>query len=492
MSPVARGLLRFLSLSSAVTLAWACASGGEPSTNDPPAEDPGAAGAAQGGSAGASGGAAGAAAGGKSAAGAGGATAGKAGASGASGGASGGGSGGGPVGSGDLGKPCATGGDCKSGKCVDVGSANKPNKVCVSDCKVGAPCGAGFHCGKVDGADVCVPDNDSQCALCKSDSDCKTKSDRCLVGPKGEKFCAQDCGFDTLCGAGMECKPVSGGMPGERACVPASAASCPCAANRDGDERDCSKAVGMLTCKGIETCDAKTGAYGMCTAATPEAEKCDGKDNDCNGKVDDLAGAACSCNGTSCTIICQDGYSHYPPTLPDAAGCPCKADADEPTNDACKTAKSLPDVVDFGGMAEATLTGTLSSDADVDWYLINIKDAGEAGKNSYHPQVIFDKNPGDEFVLVVLRGGDCAKEATSPALTSYDFCVNFKDGIVRGEAPCGAADGMPHCNDNSSAYRIGVKRNPMAKAKTCEAYTLKVRAAAGPCVPASFDACGGN
>ena len=142
-------------------------------------------------------------------------------------------------------------------------------------------------------------------------------------------------------------------------------------------------------------------------------------------------------------------------------------------------------------MAEATITGTLSSDTDVDWYLINIKDAGEAGTNSYHPQIVFDKNPGDEFVFVALRGGDCMKEATSPTLTSYDFCVNFKDGMVRGEAPCGDADGLAHCNDNSSAYRIGVKRNPM-KPKTCEAYSLKVRAAGGACMSASFDACGGN
>ena len=502
MSSIRRGLLRFFSTAAVVTLAWACASGAEQSGNEPaPSGDAGAAGSEAGGSSGASGTAGTTPSGGK--AGAGGAKAGaggtSTGGSGGTGGKAGGGAAGfpsgggtgGSTGTGDLGKPCMTGGECASGKCVDVGSAAKPNKVCVADCKIGQPCATGFHCGKVDGSDLCVPDNGSQCALCKSDTDCKTKSDRCLVGPKGEKFCGQDCGFDTICPAGMECKPVAGGMPGERACIPMAGASCPCAENRDGDERECSKMAGMLSCKGIETCDAKMGAYGACTAATPEPEKCDGKDNDCNGKVDDLAGAACMCNGSSCTIICQDGFSHYPPTLPDAAGCPCKLDPGEPGSDTCATAKMTPAVVDFGGTAEATITGTLSSDTDVDWYLINIDDAMEAGTNSYHAQIVFEKNPGDEFVFVALRGGDCAKESTSPMLTSYDYCVNFKDGLTRGEAPCGVDAALQHCNDNSSAYRIGVKRNAM-KTKTCEPYVLKVRAAGGACMAASFDACGGN
>ncbi len=480
--------LRAIPLFATLVLGWACASGGD-TANDAPPDDGGGGDAGSAGSAGAQAGSAGAGKGGSSGSQAGGPVAGTAGAgsggkagNGGVGGGTGGGTGGGA--SGDCGPSC-------SGKCVDVG-VSKPELVCATACKTGTPCPDGTHCATLDGASVCVPNKDGQCALCKTDSDCKVKGDRCLEGPHKEKYCAQDCSFDGVCPSGLKCKQAPGGKVTERSCQADDTVSCPCAANRDGDERACSKSNQGLTCTGAEKCDAKTGKYSACTAPVPQPETCNELDDDCNGKVDDIPGAACNCSGGQCTITCQAGYTHYPSSLPDSAGCPCKEDSFEPLGDTCAKAVGLPALQDAGGTASGDVTGTLSSDADVDWYKINVKDSDENGKNSYHVQVKFDKNPGNEFVVQVIRGADCAKATTAPILTSYDFCVAFQEGTTRGLSPCGNNDGMQHCADMTSDYLIGVSRSASASAKTCSQYTLKVLAAAGACDKASFDACGGG
>lgn len=496
-------MIRILPVVALVAVGWACAGGSEiPAEEDPGTEGAGGD-AGSGGDAGASGsGTAGSGTGGTSTGGSGGqgtggaagfpTTGGSGGATGGSGGATGGSGGGNPNGK-DFGATCTAATECKSGKCEDVGPTGKPNKVCVEPCKTGTPCPKDAHCTVSFATPVCVPNNNDQCGVCKLDTDCKTKGDRCLDGPKKEKFCAQDCGFDGGCPTGTECKAVPGGMAGDKACVPVGGGSCPCAPNRDGDERECTKMGSGLTCTGKEKCDAKTMMYAGCTATTPAPESCNSLDDDCNGKVDDIPGATCNCNGSgSCQILCQPGFSHYPTTLPDSAGCPCKQDKDEPLGGKCGEAVSLGSITDSGGMAEAKISGTLSADDDVDWYTISIADGAQAGTNSYHVQITFESNPGNEFVFVALRGGDCAKETGAPTLTSYDWCVNYKDG-QKGEAPCGKdTDGINPCADHTATYAIAVKRNPMAAMKTCQPYALKINAAAGKCDTATIDACGGN
>lgn len=477
--------LRAVPLFATLVLGWACASGGD-NASDPGATEEGA-----GGDAGASGSSSGAS-GSTTAGSAGKSTGGSAGASGTAG-KSGAGTGGttGGGGSGTAGTG-TTGCDSScTGKCVDIG-VTKSEKVCAPICKTGTPCPMGTHCATLEGSAVCVPDKEGQCALCKTDNDCKVKGDRCLEGPKKDKYCSQDCSFDGVCPSGLKCKQVPGGMPTERSCQADVDASCPCAANRDGDERECSKANMGLTCTGTEKCDAKIGKYSDCTAPTPQPETCNNMDDDCNGKIDDIPGAACNCQGSSCMITCQPGYTHYPASLPDSAGCPCKQDPAEPMGDTCAQAVTVPGIQDSGGTATADITGTLSSDDDVDWYKINVKDVDEMGMNSLHVQIKLDKNPGNEFIMQVVRGGDCAMAATAPKITSYDFCVAFQEGMTRGLSPCGNMDGMQHCADMTTDYLIGVSRSGMAASKTCASYTLKVLAGAGACDKASFDACGGG
>ena len=490
----------------ALTLAWACASGGN--ADDAPPDPTGTGGSDAGGSNGAGGdmGAGGDAlgpmgTGGGSAAGfpamggsssgkggasaAGGAAAGKGGSSGASGGSA------GSAGSGMNGMPCTLDSQCPSMKCLDTGQPGMPNKICVDPCKTGMKCATGLHCTTIMGTPVCIPDRDGECAICAKDTDCKNAGDRCLTGVAGEKYCAQDCGYDGNCPTGYECKTVPMGNPGDKACSPTAAAGCSCGPNRDGATRACTNMTMMVTCTGTEKCDGKMAKYVGCNAAMPPAAgTCGPLPMGCTGAMGGgFPHATCSCTGASCALLCDAGYTHYPTSLPDSAGCPCKGDAGEPANDACATATPVTAISD-AGMGTTKLAGTLSSDADVDWYDLTITNMASGGSNPYHVRMAFDANPGMELVFQVARGGDCAKAAAAPTLTTYDWCVNYNAGGV-GEAPCGTGMvGLNQCADHSAPYKIGVKRSATAAMKTCASYSLTVQAAAGPCDAASIDACG--
>jgi hypothetical protein len=133
-------------------------------------------------------------------------------------------------------------------------------------------------------------------------------------------------------------------------------------------------------------------------------------------------------------------------------------------------------VTDTGG--EVLLEGTLSSNDDADWWLVETVDTAEASTNSYHVSIAFvAPAQSSEFVMDVVRGQDCVDAPSGPAtsITSYTWCV---DGTApsgtQGEKVCGPQAAV-HCNDNSSSYWIRVRRKPGAKA-TCTAYTIKVTA----------------
>ncbi len=66
----------------------------------------------------------------------------------------------------------------------------------------------------------------------------------------------------------------------------------------EGLTRSCQVSNAAGTCTGIETCTM--GSWGGCTASTPAPETCDGVDNDCNGQTDEGLGQ------TTCGVgICE-------------------------------------------------------------------------------------------------------------------------------------------------------------------------------------------
>ena len=179
-------------------------------------------------------------------------------------------------------------GNCGS-SCVDL--IPNASTQCVDDgvkgrCEVQA-CASGYYQA---GPLTCLAATDAACVPCASDANCPTPGDRCL-DLDGGKFCGRDCSAGNkhgiaanTCDAGYECKTFAG-LGGARQCVPTSG-SCSCLPEDRGDARTCQNHNGVGTCFGTQACAPDTG-WGGCTAATPSAETCNGRDDDCNGRVDE-------------------------------------------------------------------------------------------------------------------------------------------------------------------------------------------------------------
>ncbi|MEP7124183.1 MAG: hypothetical protein ABJE95_24870 [Byssovorax sp.] len=443
--------------------------------------------------------------------------------------ASNGGSGGGGTGTGgkpftgEIGSPCAVDGDCSAGVCTQVGGKKYCTVACPPDCPKGT------YCSIVNGDSICIPDLGQQCDQCLTIADCAMPTDRCFKAPLGDSFCARDCTTAGDCPNGFTCvdgnvyvggSSSSGGMMDGGApdggdagsdggdagsdagskpsmatkwCVPNSGFSCPCNEQRDGVTHDCHTKNAFGDCAGTEKCDGKEGKFTGCTASTPKAEACNGKDDNCNAKIDDGDGdALCAsmgapppnsgwtCAAGTCSLgACDPGWTAYP-SGPLNNGCQCPVEVGEP-NGSCATAKDAGMVSDAGG--SVTMQGTLSADNDVDFWTFSTVDTDEMTTNSYHVSIDFTApTPNTEFRIDVIRGGTCSDVPTGPstALVSYDWCVDGTGPAGSGELACSNVDPGPgpHCNDNSSVYFVRVYRKPGAVG-TCTPYALKATAKGG-------------
>lgn len=434
---------------------------------------------------------------------------------------------------GQIGGECDEQEDCVEGTCTQVGN----QKICTHACPPACP--SKTYCAIVEGEAICVPDLGQLCLPCKVTVDCMSPSDQCLTAPLGDKFCAIDCTTMGICPNGFTCvdaddyaltggtggggpdagAPDAGGggsmgdggpgdggpgmdagspKPGkpEKFCVPNSGNSCPCTTKRDGVKHTCKVENENGSCIGSETCDGSVGKWVGCTALTPSVEACNGKDDDCDQGIDEGPGndlcaaegpppphAAWECKGGSCSIgECETGWTAYPPG-PTEAGCPCEVEMGEPNN-TCATATNAGSVSDGGG--SLTLTGTLSSDTDVDVYMVTTVDTAEALTNSYHVSIdITSPSPNTEFLLDVTRGNTCTDAPSGPSsgIVAYDWCVDgtaMGPNGAMGEAPCGPQAAV-HCADHTSNYYVRVTRKA-GETGTCTPYTVTITAKGGdPC-----------
>lgn len=441
---------------------------------------------------------------------------------------------------GQIGGPCSEQADCVEGTCTQVGA----DKICTKGCP--PTCPAKTYCAIIDGEAICVPDLGQLCLPCTGAVNCKNPSDQCLTAPLGDKFCAIDCTTMGNCPNGFTCMdmnvylsggggpdagadggsdaggsdagaggtmdggsgdggPADGGMDAgppkpsapTKYCVPNSGFSCPCNEKRDDVKRSCKVENESGLCSGSETCDGEAGKWVGCTAQTPSAEACNGKDDDCDQGIDEGAGddlcaaegppppnAGWECNAGVCSVgPCEPGFTKYPPGGAPEDGCPCPVEMGEP-NDTCASATDAGSVSDGGGVL--TLNGTLSSDTDVDVYVLTTVDTAEVSTNSYHVSIdLTEPAQNAEFQLDVTRGPMCSDAPSGPSsgITSYDWCVDGSfvgpNGAM-GEAPCGP-QGTVHCADHTSIYYVHVSRKPGATG-TCTPYVVTITAKGGdPC-----------
>jgi hypothetical protein len=422
---------------------------------------------------------------------------------------------------GEIGARCDSPGDCPKGaECTLIGT----EKYCTIACP--PECPEFTYCSFVNGNALCVPDLGQQCKKCQGSTQCPAPTDMCLKAPLGDKFCARDCTVMGSCPNGFVCTDaetymggtgaggggggtggsggsgIGGGIGGAggaggtplptvatKFCVPSAGLSCPCDEKRDGVERQCTIENQFGLCSGTETCDAQQGGWDGCTAKTPKRETCNAKDDNCDEAIDegdpnDLcedegpppSHTTWSCENGQCNPgPCESGWVKYPPS---ESGCNCQAENGEP-NDSCATAFDKGTVNDLAG--SLVLTGTLSSDNDVDYWTFQTNDTAETNDNSYHVRLVFTAPAvNDEFQMDVMRGsGSCSNSPTGSgtSITSYDWCVDgFSGG--QGEANCGPT-AANHCADHSARYYVRVRRKAAAP-KTCTQYSITVTGQGGP------------
>lgn len=425
---------------------------------------------------------------------------------------------------GQIGGICSDNTACvdKDAECTKIGTSS----YCTVECPPACP--KGTYCAIINGKSICVPDEDSECRPCTSVLNCANPSDACLTAPAGDKFCARDCTTTGECPNGFTCleganyppdnmpdpPPMgdggvdAGGDAGVKPptpmgvaykfCVPNPPFSCPCSPKRDGVKKDCTIINQHGECSGEEVCKGDTGKFEGCTAQTPTAESCNGKDDNCDGSTDEgdpnvlcmsegpvppHASYACLMTGMCGLGPCETGWAAYPPG-PVKDGCPCATEPGEP-NELCANATPAGMVTDTAG-SSLSLAGTLSSDTDVDVWTFDTVDTDEATTNSYHLSINFTSPmPNDEFVMDVIHGDACvdAPAGNSTNITSYSWCVDGRgaDGLS-GEIPCANDGSQPvHCNNNSSKYFVFVRRKPGVTG-SCTQYNLVITAFGGdPC-----------
>ncbi len=241
---------------------------------------------------------------------------------------------------GGFGCDCVANGDCTDEICIE----GTGGKVCTRICD--QTCPPDFDCsftavGGSDPISICVPRHTRLCRPCRTNTDCQNPLDNapsaaCLpaADPNAGSFCATSC-KDQECPSGSTCTDVNlGSLGSPRLCLPADG-QCDCRTEWSGLklETDCHVVNGLGECDGVRGC----GPLGLsaCSADTPAAEECNGKDDNCDGDIDEgsctIEGECVPANAPNPDDPCKRclpgtdpfKWSNAPPTTPCEDGLKC-------------------------------------------------------------------------------------------------------------------------------------------------------------------------
>ncbi len=230
--------------------------------------------------------------------------------------------------------PCTANEDCLAGWCVGHMGEN----VCTNQCQ--SECPPGWSCQQIPGTApdvvfICISDHANLCLPCATGADCKGAAgadDVCVdYGDEGS-FCGGACTSDESCPWGFSClTTVTVDGIDTLQCV-ADAGVCPC--TKKSVElalwTPCEIGNEFGICDGQRVC-ADSG-LSDCDAQEPQAESCNGIDEDCDGDIDEpslVEGKLielCDDNNACTEDACKgvDGCSHEPLTGTECVdGNPC-------------------------------------------------------------------------------------------------------------------------------------------------------------------------
>jgi hypothetical protein len=194
--------------------------------------------------------------------------------------------------SGSFGCPCQTDEDCYF-LCIDV----IDGKVCSREGGEECPAGWEMKAASTGGPDIlfmCVPQFATQCRPCKTDDDCKGAYSQapggaaCVSQGASGSFCATPCHCTTECHVGHACFGADLDDWTVGFCLP------------DSEEKECHCSPEAVTNQASTTCYVENehgSCHGLrfcahdgltdCDANVPQAETCNGQDDNCNGEVDE-------------------------------------------------------------------------------------------------------------------------------------------------------------------------------------------------------------
>jgi hypothetical protein len=361
--------------------------------------------------------------------------------------------------------PCAANEECISGYCVETEDGFVCSKTCNEDCP------KDWDCAQVaelpDPVYVCLPKHGNLCKPCLADSECivgLAVSAWCVDYAGDGFFCAHACTQETECPGGYSCLPKSLGDGSVKEVCVRTEGECGCAAKYAGLtlETACYESNDFGTCHGTRHCVA--GNLSACDAPTPQAEECNGLDDDCNDATDEgLDGGQCfiqndygTCPGL---VECDDGKPTCLGLMPQAEECDgldndCDGGIDE----------------DFGDMDLDGISDCVDPDKDGDDVLDlgdNCPDVANPGQENHDLDPMGDLCDPDDDNDLSADEEDC--EPFNPAV--YPGALELCDGLDQncdGSADDGFgdadADGLMDCvdpDDDGDTVPDGIDNCPL-------------------------------
>ena len=245
----------------------------------------------------------------------------------------------GPV-PGEAGYPCEAADDCNSGLCIQTADGRQCTMTCEEECPFGWVC-AQYAPSLPDVVFVCAPRFFDLCKPCMENNHCVTHvsaGQACVDYGASGAYCGEACLDDGDCPEGYACLDGQDvNMTAVRQCVFGQQCACTQWALDSGAQTGCYQENEWGVCQGQRMC--QSAGLSQCDAAVPAAEQCNGEDDDCDGDVDeDTSGGSCvlenaygQCPGV---IDCHEGNPVCEGNQPQAEMCngeddDCDGDVDE-------------------------------------------------------------------------------------------------------------------------------------------------------------------